>query len=118
MTPLNKSFVGASNTKRVNLNTILIRSKIDKIVYPSFHLVERMVERNVDPLDIARMTVPLVKYFRETTFNDKSCLVMWRDLKLVAVIKIGSVSGKRSIVLKTIIDDVSRKTFDETFKVE
>ena len=118
MTPLNKSFIGAANTKRASLNAILIRSKIDKIVYPSFHLVERMVERNIDVVDVARMTVPIVKYFRETTFNDRSCLVLWRDLKLAADIRIGTVTGKRSIILKTIVDDVSQKTFDETFKIE
>jgi hypothetical protein len=101
---MNPAFSGAVKNRLHETMRLFRQMKVNDIVYVSDHLTERMVERNVDPVDIARMSVPVIKAFRETTYNDRTFVVFWRNLKLVASIKRGVVTDQRKIILKTIID--------------
>ena len=114
----NRAFVGSASARRAYLLDILKKAKADDFVYPSMHLAERMAERNIDPIDVARMSVPIIKFFRETTYNDRSICVLWKDMKLAAHIRIGATTGKRMVLLKTVYGHRDRHEYDETFKVD
>lgn len=113
----NKAFIGSASARRAYLLEILKKAKADDFVYPSMHLAERMTERNIDPIDVARMSIPIIKFFRDTTYNDRSICVLWKDIKLAAHIRIGATTGKRMVLLKTVYDLHDRHEYDEIFKV-
>ena len=118
MTPMNPAFGGAVKAKLHFTMKLLREMKVNDFVYLSKHLAERMVERNVDPVDVARMATPVIKAFRETTNNDKTFVVFWRNLKLVASIKRAPVTDSRKIVLKTIVDpEVPVHQFDAEIRL-
>lgn len=118
MTPMNPAFGGAVDAKLHYTMKLFREMRVNDIVYVSKHLIERMVERNVDPVDVARLAVPVIKEFRETTFNDKTYVVFWRQLKLVASIKRSPITDARKIVLKTIIDpEVPVHQFDAEIRL-
>lgn len=82
-------------------------------IYPSKHFFERVVERNLETVDVGIMLVPIIRDFRETTFNVRSYCVKWKQFRLFAKISVGSVTNRRQLVLKTIYDiDVDESNFD------
>ena len=82
-------------------------------IYPSKHFFERVVERNLETVDVGIMLVPIIRDFRETTFNVRSYCVKWKQYRLFARVAVGPVTNKRQLVLKTIYDtDVDESSFD------
>lgn len=87
-------------------------------IYPSKHFFERVVERNLEAVDVMRMLIPVIKEFRETTFNVRSYCVTWKQFSLFAAITIGPVSERRQIALKTIYDgEPDERSFDVAVKI-
>lgn len=118
MTPMNPAFGANVRHKMRDIVAIFREMKCNDLVYVSRHLCERAVERNVDPVDIARLTVPVIKAFRETTYNEQTFVVSWRQLRLVAKISLKPVTEDRTIILKTIIDpEVRWDQFDVEIKI-
>ena len=113
MDPRNKAFVGAVQVSRKAFIELIWKAKVGDIIYPSTHFFERVVERNLEAVDILRMLVPVIRDFRATTFNDRTYCVRWREFSLFAKIDFGCVTQKRKLVLKTIYDrDVDESSFD------
>jgi len=101
---MEKFFVSRVRRERNTFNELLRRAKVDGIIYPSRHFFERAVERNLQMVDLLYMLVPVLKEFRESTFNDRTFCIRWKEFRLFADIRIGDISGKRQIVMKTIYD--------------
>lgn len=117
MNPLNRAFIGAVDTARAKFTDYLRRAKIEKIVYPSKHFFERVVERHID-VDLVFMALPpVIKEFRESTFNDRKFLIQWRDFAFVAQIQLGAVSKKRYILLKTVFDKFNEEDYDVVIRM-
>jgi hypothetical protein len=77
-----------------------------------------VVERNLEAVDVLRMLIPVIKDFRETTYNVRSYCVRWKQYSLFAMITVGAVTGKRQITLKTIYDrEVEGMDFDVEVQV-
>lgn len=106
-------FVSRVRRERNVFNELLHRANIDDIIYPSRHFFERVVERDLNSVDLLYMLVPVLKDYRENTFNDRRFCIRWKEHRLFANIRLGEISGKRMIVLKTIYDkDVDERDFD------
>lgn len=108
----NPAFMGNVNVLRNRFVELIHRAKVGHFVYPSKHFFERVVERNLDEVDILRMITPVIKEFRETTYNERTYLVSWRQYGLAASIQLGLVSEKRQIILRTIYDKYDEMAYD------
>jgi hypothetical protein len=117
MNPLNPAFMSTVNAVRVCLNELLIRAKVQKLVYPSKHFAERLVERNLSAEEAFVMLVPVIREFRGSTYNERVIGVHYRQNTLVAQFKTGCVSGERKIVLKTIFDKNDDRIYDAEIKL-
>jgi hypothetical protein len=107
---LTKSFSGQVRARRDALNQLLSAVKCHSEVYPSRHFAERMVERNVEAIEVLFMLRPALKELRGSTYNDRTFLIKYKRLALVA--KIAIIDGARYLLLKTIIDKYDEKDFD------
>lgn len=111
-------FMSAVNRERNRFIELMGLAKVLHTIYPSKHFFERVVERNLEAVDVLRMLVPVIKEFRETTFNVRSYCVQWKQYRLHASINIGPVSGRRQINIKTIYDrDVDETEFDVVVRI-
>lgn len=117
MNPLNPAFIGAARYQRAQFIDLLKRANVVDVVYPSMHFFERLVERNLDAVDALRMLTPVIKEFRETSYNAKSFLVQWKQFGLVAQFTVGVVTGKRQVTVKTIFDKFDETEYDEVIKI-
>lgn len=118
MLPLNKAFTGAVATNRAWLNDLLKRAKVNDFVYPSKHLAERMVERHIEPVDVLRMLVPVIQEFRTTTFNERTFLSVYRGNALASTITVGTVTGQRRIIVKTVYDKYNEEDYDVVCRIK
>ena len=57
MSPQNKAFVGAVKTWRGDFISLLKRANIDNTVYASKHFCERVVERNLETVQVVLKTI-------------------------------------------------------------
>lgn len=117
MSPQNKAFAGAVDLWRATMVEYLARAGVNGIVYMSKHLAERAVERNIDPIEALQLAAPVIKEFRQSTFNSREFLVSRGIISLAASIDVGPVTGKRRVVLKTIYDKVCNGDFDVVIKL-
>jgi hypothetical protein len=109
----NPAFMSAVNRERNRFIELMGQAKLLHTIYPSKHFFERVVERNLEAVDVLRMLVPVIQDYRGTTYNLRSYCVRWKQYKLFAMITVGPVSGRRQITLKTIYDrDVDDTQFD------
>lgn len=118
MHSLNPLFLHTVNVERSNFNKIAKEAKVDKFVYPSKHFFERVVERNLSALDAFAMMVPVIREFRNSTYNQRSFCVIWKQYKLFANFTVGPISGERKICMKTMYDrDIDESNFDVVIKL-
>lgn len=117
MSPQNKAFIGAVNFWRSQFIELLVRAKVHDIVYPSMHFCERVVERNLDKVDVLYLIVPIIKEFRQSTFNERTFIVQWRNIGVACCITTGKHSERRHIVIKTIYDKFDPAEFDVVIKL-
>lgn len=109
----NKLFMSRVNHERNRFIELMGQAKVNHFIYPSKHFFERVVERNLDAVDVLRMLVPVIKEFRETTYNMRSYAIRWKQYTLFALIDVGAVSEVRRITLKTIYDrDIDETGYD------
>ena len=114
----NPLFMSAVCRERNRFIELMARAKLLHMIYPSKHFFERVVERNLEAVDVLRMLVPVIKEFRETTYNVRSYCVQWKQFKLFAMITVGPVSGRRQVTVKTIYDrDVDDTQFDVVVRI-
>jgi hypothetical protein len=114
----NPTFMSRVNHERNLFIELLYAANINSMVYPSKHFFERLVERNLEAVDALRMLAPVIKDFRETTYNLRSYAVRWKNFSLFALIDTGPVTGVRRIVLKTIYDrDVLDTDYDVVVRI-
>lgn len=113
MTPMNPLFPAFVDKKRRELLAIFRKMEVSGFIYISKHFAERMVERNVDPLDVARMTVPVIKDYRAGAPINRRYTVHQKELRMGAQINLTPVQKRRQISLLTIIDpEVKAEKFD------
>lgn len=113
MDPRNKAFMSVVKHERNKFIELMDKANLLHMIYPSKHFFERVVERNLEAVDVLRMLVPVIKEFRETTYNVRSYCVRWKQYSLFAVFTVGPVSGRRQITLKTMYDrEVEGMDFD------
>ncbi len=117
MHPSNPAFIGAARNQRSQFIALLKQANVTDMVYPSMHFFERLVERNLEAVDALRMLVPVIRAFRETTYNSKTFLVQWKQFGLVAQFTVGAVTGKRQITVKTIFDKFNELEYDEVIRI-
>lgn len=117
MSPQNKAFVGAVDSWRASFISLLKRAGVDSTVYASKHFCERVVERNLEIVDVLHLITPVIREHRETTYNIRRYIIQWRDIGLVAEINIGPISKKRQVILKTIYDKIYPGDFDVHIKM-
>ena len=91
-------------------------------LYLSKHFFERAVERNLDAPQrfpqIARMIKEVYISFKGHTYNEYSYKVIFKDLVMIATVRFGTVSKRRTLVLKTIWDsDPFKNDFSEVIKI-
>ncbi len=113
MDPRNRAFM--ANVKHQRHLFIELMEKMGMLhqIYPSKHFFERVVERNLESVDVGFMLVPVIKDFRGSTYNARTYCVKWKQFRLFAQITLGPVTGKRQLCLKTIYDrDVEERDFD------
>ena len=114
----NPAFIPCVQHQRRQFVELMHRGDMAHRIYPSKHFFERLVERNLEAVDVLRMLVPIIKDFRETTFNKRSYASKWKHYKLFADITVGPVTGKRQIILKTIYDrDIDESNFDVVVQI-
>lgn len=114
----NPGFMSAVNRERNRFIELMGKANLLHTIYPSKHFFERVVERNLEAVDVLRMLIPVIKEFRETTYNARSYCVQWKQFKLFAMITFGPVSQRRQITLKTIYDrDVVDTDFDVVVRI-
>lgn len=88
-------------------------------IYPSQHFFERVIERNLEAVDVLRMLVPVIAEYRGTTYNRRSYAIRWKQYSLFALINVGPVTGKRQIILKTIYDrDIDEHGYDVCVRIK
>lgn len=118
MDPRNRAFMGAVNHHRNMFIELMGKANLLHTIYPSKHFFERVVERNLEAVDVLRMLIPVIQEFRGTTYNERSYCVQWKQFKLFAMITVGPVSGRRQITLKTIYDrDIDEQNFDVVVRI-
>ena len=109
----NPLFMSRVNHERNRFIELMGQAKINHMIYPSKHFFERVVERNLEAVDVLRMLVPVIQEFRSTTYNVRSYAIRWKQFTLFALISIGPVTETRRIVLKTIYDrDIDETGYD------
>jgi hypothetical protein len=114
----NPTFMSTMHHERNRFIELIHRCKLDHAVYPSKHFFERVVERNLDAGIVLEMIVPIIKEFRETTYNVRSYTIQWRQHCLFAMIEIGPVSGNRRIILKTLYDrEIDDSRYDVVLRI-
>ena len=113
----NPLFLSKVKHERNKFIELMEQAKCMHIIYPSKHFFERVVERNLEAVDVLRMLVPVIKEFRETTYNVRSYAITWKQYSMFALINTGPVSGKRQITLKTIYDNVDPVDFDVVVQI-
>jgi hypothetical protein len=113
MDPRNRAFLSVVKHERNKFIELMEQCKLLHQIYPSKHFFERVVERNLEAVDVMRMLIPVIKEFRGTTYNVRSYCVQWKQWRLFANITVAPVSGRRQITLKTMYDrDVDAADFD------
>ena len=118
MDPRNPAFMSKVKHQRNLFVELMQRMDMLHQIYPSKHFFERVVERNLEAIDIGYMLVPVIRDFRGSTYNARSYCVKWKQFRLFAQITLGPVSGKRQLTLKTIYDkDVEEKDFDVVISI-
>lgn len=117
MNPLNPAFMPAVKMARIRLNELLIKAKVSKFVYPSKHFVERAIERNLAVDDVFYMLAPVIREFRNSTYNERVIGVHYRQNTLVTQFKTGCVSNERKIILKTVYDKNNSQIYDAEIKL-
>jgi hypothetical protein len=91
-------------------------------LYMSKHFFERAVERNLDAANrfpqIARMIKEVYISFKSHSYNEYSYKVIFKDLAMIAMVRCGTVSNRRMLILKTIWDsDPFKDDFSEVIKI-
>lgn len=118
MNSLNKAFPAAVTRQRNWFIELLHSANVGNIVYPSKHFFERVVERNLEALDVLRMITPVIHEFRGSSYNIRSYCIQWKQFRIHAAIDVGPVTGVRRIILKTVYDfDPTHEQFDVTIKI-
>lgn len=118
MDPRNPCFMSAVNRERNRFIELMGQAKLLHTIYPSKHFFERVVERNLEAVDVLRMLLPVIKEFRETTYNERTYCVRWKNHRLFAMITVGPVSNRRQITLKTMYDqDKNDMDYDVTVTI-
>lgn len=113
MLPSNRLFLSKVKHERHKFIELMERCKVLHMIYPSQHFFERVVERNLEAVDVMRMLVPVIHEFRATTYNVRSYAIRWKQFSLFAIIEVGPVTNTRRIVLKTIYDrDIDEGGYD------
>ena len=113
MDPRNRAFMSVVKHERHKFIELMEKCNVLHMIYPSKHFFERVVERNLEAVDVMRMLVPAIREFRSTTYNVRSYALRWKQYSLFAEITVGPVTGKRQITLKTIYDgEVKPEDFD------
>jgi hypothetical protein len=113
----NPLFLSQVQRSRNEFNRMLIAAKVDGFVYPSKHFFERVVERNLEPVDILFMAAPMITDFRQTTYNVRSYRVQWKTYSLIACISVGVETGKRRLVLKTVFERNDDSEYDVSIRL-
>ncbi len=108
----NPAFIGCVNATRNRFIELLHRAKVGDFVYPSKYFFERVVERNLDEVDVLRMITPVIKEYRETTYNERTYLVSWKQHAIACSIQLGTVSEKRQIILRTLYEKYNEMDYD------
>lgn len=106
----NPAFMGVVETRRNAFKALVRDAKVGIEIAPSRHFFERVVERDLDHVDVLRFLIPVIKEFRTTTYNQRTFCIKWKQHRMFADITIGPVTGRRFILLKTVFD----KHVDET----
>lgn len=114
----NPLFLAVVKHERNKFIELMGRCNLMHQIYPSKHFFERVVERNLEAVDIMRMLVPVINEFHSTTYNVRSYAIKWKQYLLFAMILVGPISNKRQITLKTIYDgDVKPVDFDVVVQI-
>jgi hypothetical protein len=101
------------NHERNRFLELMEQAKILHMIYPSKHFFERVIERNLEAVDVLRMLVPVITEFRGSTYNVRTYAIRWKQFSLFAMIEVGPVTQTRRIVLKTIYDrDIYETGYD------
>jgi hypothetical protein len=117
MLPTNPAFAGVARSARRNLIDLLHLAKVGDIVYVSRHIAERMVERNLEHVDVLRMLVPVIRAFRRAPELNRSFIIGWREHSLCADIAEHRMLGKRCIIVKTIYDKYNELDYDVAIRI-
>lgn len=115
MLPSNRAFNGMVDNVTNNFVEYLIKLKIANAVYPSRHFFERIVERNLEkqlPF-LVKMVYSVYVQLKRTTFNNRTYKVRWKELIVIAGIRVGEVSDRRRVVVITVWDKDSNEGYDE-----
>jgi hypothetical protein len=113
MLPSNPAFMSRVRHERNKFVELMHQAKLEHMIYPSQHFFERVIERNLEAVDVLRMLVPVIQEFRGTTYNVRSYAIRWKQFSLFALINVGPVTATRRIVLKTIYDrDIDESGYD------
>jgi hypothetical protein len=117
MLPSNPAFAGVARSRRRNLIDLLHLAKVGDFVYVSRHIAERMVERNLDHVDVLRMLTPVIHAYRRAPHLDRSFIIGWKEHSLCADIAEHRLLEKRFIIVKTIYDKYNELDYDVAIRI-
>lgn len=121
MNPSNPQFMPAVYAFERKCDRFINDCKITNL-YASKHFFERAVERNLDVPNrfpqITRMIAEVWFAFKSHTYNEYSYKVMFKDIVMIAGVKVGTVSGRRMLIVKSIWDsDAYDDDFSEVLRI-